>query len=573
MFSTCVFFFLLSVTILHADSSLFLTTEFIVFLLLAVLIEHIYIPNKKVTLSLNFALVFAALMIIGFYPAMWISILSITFYKLIFANFEITRAIFNGAMFGTMAYIAGSTYIAFGGSTGSLVLLELVPVIAYILVSILVNHIIATWYICGVIKKADYTLTDVLYNFGWDLLTYVVSLPIGLLMVFLYSHIDILGIIIMVITLAVNSYIFRLYKKLELFHKELHSLQKTSINLIESMELDDVLKSITESCETLFETKRCAIWMYQNERLELTLIDGSSPEKNHFLNEGEGIVGKAVQSKSPILVENIFSQEWQEDSLIEGVYQEQPSAIAVPLTFYNQVIGAISLSRDGISDTLEREELSQLIDIFSAQAASALSNALHHQQIENQAITDEKTNLYNYRSFYSQLDDKMKKHPEQPLTILMIDIDDFKQYNDRFGHPAGDKVLAQVANLLKENIRENDIAARYGGEEFTIILCGTRGVEAEKVAERIRSAIANYPFPGDQKTPRVKLTVSIGVGEYPKDGDNAIDIIRKADQALYLGSKERGKNRFSKFIKTTSYDNIVDFPKGVDNNDSGRGCD
>lgn len=165
-------------------------------------------------------------------------------------------------------------------------------------------------------------------------------------------------------------------------------------------------------------------------------------------------------------------------------------------------------------------------------------------RLQRLAITDGLTGLYNYRYFWEQLYQEVNRAKRHNLrvSLLMLDIDFFKHYNDTHGHPAGDDVLVTIAKLLKDNIRNIDIPARYGGEEFSIILVETDKQAAHFVAEKIRALIEEYPFQYEDGQPNARLTVSIGVSTYPEDGDSAEALINKADQRLYR-AKQEGKNK------------------------------
>jgi diguanylate cyclase (GGDEF)-like protein len=123
----------------------------------------------------------------------------------------------------------------------------------------------------------------------------------------------------------------------------------------------------------------------------------------------------------------------------------------------------------------------------------------------------------------------------------MLDIDNFKHYNDTLGHPMGDKVLQEFGRIIKENIRKNDWACRYGGEEFAIILPNTNKEETFKFAERLRLKIEQYKFPQEEIQPQQKITASIGIATFPDDASNKDELIYKADMAM-LEAKKRGKN-------------------------------
>ena len=166
------------------------------------------------------------------------------------------------------------------------------------------------------------------------------------------------------------------------------------------------------------------------------------------------------------------------------------------------------------------------------------------EKLQKLAITDGLTKLYNSRSFYSQLESEIDRSNryQHPLTLLLLDIDHFKNYNDKFGHLEGDKVLVRFSEIIKSCLRTNDSAYRYGGEEFTVILPETAGEEAKTVAQRIRTALEAEPFtPADDEA--VTVTISIGATEYcPKEPLSAF--IRRADRAMYR-SKRRGRNMVS----------------------------
>jgi diguanylate cyclase (GGDEF)-like protein len=166
------------------------------------------------------------------------------------------------------------------------------------------------------------------------------------------------------------------------------------------------------------------------------------------------------------------------------------------------------------------------------------------EKLQQLAVTDGLTELFNSRHFYSQLElevDRCTRY-KHPLSLLLIDIDHFKEFNDAFGHLEGDKVLVRFSQILRSCLRANDSAFRYGGEEFTVILPETGAEEARTVAQRIRAALEAETFCPLSGRP-VSTTISIGVTEYsPMEGMDVF--IRRADQAMYL-SKQNGRNRVS----------------------------
>ncbi|HEU4616178.1 MAG TPA: diguanylate cyclase [Kofleriaceae bacterium] len=159
------------------------------------------------------------------------------------------------------------------------------------------------------------------------------------------------------------------------------------------------------------------------------------------------------------------------------------------------------------------------------------------------AVTDGLTGLYNHRHLHERLSLEVERSQRSglPLSLLRLDVDHFMQFNDTFGHPAGDEVLRQLARVLNDTRRANDVVARYGGEEFAVILVDTAKFTAAKVAERVRERVAGHDF-SDAAQRAGKISVSIGVATFPDDGTDAEALVRAADTALYA-AKRAGRNR------------------------------
>ena len=173
----------------------------------------------------------------------------------------------------------------------------------------------------------------------------------------------------------------------------------------------------------------------------------------------------------------------------------------------------------------------------------------------NAAITDKLTDLHNHSYFKHYMENEVRRcaRQNQPMTLVMIDIDDFKKYNDTYGHPAGDTLLRLFGMMLKNSIREIDLAARYGGEEFAVVLPYTNRENARRTVERILGDIRNCSFSESPSMTRERKTASLGIACYPEDGDTVADLIEHADKALYQ-AKRSGKNRACFFDEINSTD-------------------
>jgi diguanylate cyclase (GGDEF)-like protein len=172
-----------------------------------------------------------------------------------------------------------------------------------------------------------------------------------------------------------------------------------------------------------------------------------------------------------------------------------------------------------------------------------IQKALEHARTRRLASTDGLTEVYNHRTFQERLSQEIARADRyrRPLSVLMIDVDHFKVYNDTCGHPQGDIVLQDLARLLREMSRTSDTVARYGGEEFALILPETDSVGAQKIAQRLREQVEGYAFPGKEIMPGGTLTISIGVATHAPAGSKDA-LLQAADTALYTAKRE-GRNR------------------------------
>lgn len=195
-------------------------------------------------------------------------------------------------------------------------------------------------------------------------------------------------------------------------------------------------------------------------------------------------------------------------------------------------------------------DLDQMLTITSGDEFEELSRSFNrmsralkakHAELETLATTDPLTGLANRRRFYEFIDEEVARNQRYGgfFAICSVDIDFFKNYNDEFGHMAGDAALKEIADILQNNVRDSDLAARVGGEEFSLVLAAQGREEAQAVVMRLLQAVRTHKF---SLTPGVKLTVSAGVAVYPEDSDSAELVIKKSDDALYQ-AKNEGRDR------------------------------
>ncbi|MFI5258323.1 MAG: diguanylate cyclase [Candidatus Limnocylindrales bacterium] len=222
---------------------------------------------------------------------------------------------------------------------------------------------------------------------------------------------------------------------------------------------------------------------------------------------------------------------------IPGTPAEEESLIVVPLIIDGEVEGTLNVGRMGAGDAHFRSSEFEVAQVFAKQASIALQNAEAHQAVWTRAETDSLTGLRNRGAFEVQIAALLADRSAQPLALLMLDLDGFKAFNDRYGHPAGDALLSAVGRAMNAGVRAGDRVYRYGGDEFAVLLPVTAPGVSLEIAQRIRGAIA-----GIISAPGVPITASIGAASQPYGSATRDGLVAEADAALYR-AKESGGDR------------------------------
>ncbi|MCX7919750.1 MAG: sensor domain-containing diguanylate cyclase [bacterium] len=288
-------------------------------------------------------------------------------------------------------------------------------------------------------------------------------------------------------------------------------------------------------------TKYCAVYLF-NPHLNLLERKGSAGTPLHEeppdkIPLGEGLLGRVAETRQTMRYEWSSKDSWQTAG---GKTWLTEVTFAIPILYQNQLHGAIYLEKSGVEFQDERL-ISETIAGF---VGLALENSAVFGRSEQMAITDGLTKLFNHNYFMLRLNEffQAARRYNNALSVIMIDIDHFKVYNDTNGHPLGDIVLEEVAYLIKSNTRETDLAARYGGEEFGLILQQTDLSGACVVAEKIRAAVESHRFHNEEKQPNGNLTISVGVATLTEHTSSAEQLLKDADEQLYM-AKHSGRNK------------------------------
>lgn len=276
--------------------------------------------------------------------------------------------------------------------------------------------------------------------------------------------------------------------------------------------------------------------------------DAIDPELNALIKSisidlnDDNVLEEALSSGTPLNVKTIDITD-STQKLFFDYFQMQAFAI-IPLLNQGNEIGVLIIDNLVNNNPITEEDIDSVIPLAN-QAAIAIEHANLYEQIESMALQDNLTGLLNQRSFENQSTIHFHNaiHKGVPLSIIIFDIDSFKHYNDTNGHLLGNEVLMSLGSILKETVRNQDLAFRFGGEEFIVILPNTTEENGLFIGERIRKRIEEADFPQQEKQPKGTLTVSVGVASTETNKFQSLShLIEAADHALYK-AKELGRNQ------------------------------
>jgi diguanylate cyclase (GGDEF)-like protein len=317
---------------------------------------------------------------------------------------------------------------------------------------------------------------------------------------------------------------------------------------INSVEPDEAYATILRHSTELLRSERASLLLFDESANELQVKAAVGPRakaaRDVRVRFGEGVSGGVLREGRPLVVRDLDAAG-QLPAPAERKYKTA-SFISYPLVVGNRRVGVLNMTDKAGGGTYDDLDLN-LLDLLAPQMALALDRADWHQkatQFQLLSITDALTGLLNRRYLEERLSEELERSKRHrfPVSFLMLDIDNFKEYNDRFGHPAGDIALEMTAQCLKTALRTADVASRYGGEEFSVLLPQTNLAEAHIIAERIRHRVEHTSFPHRESQPGGAVTISIGISTFGAKVDTPETMIDAADQALYR-AKSRGKNR------------------------------
>jgi len=335
----------------------------------------------------------------------------------------------------------------------------------------------------------------------------------------------------------------RVYPKIKRDYDGLKILNEESSKLVSSLDMNIIAERLCEGAEKIAslqepQASQTFFFIASGKQFDLIRYTGNGTRNKTALDLRGTFINIAVENRQSIYMADMKDYR---NPVLPVSAEAIRSVIVLPLIYESRLLGLFVMS-SGKTDFLDTFQI-ELLKVMSNQAASSIANANLHAEIEKLATTDGLTGLFNHRVFQEKLSEELKRlsRYSEPTSLLLTDIDFFKKVNDTYGHPVGDFVLKEVSKIIRETIRDVDVAARYGGEEFAAILPLTDGEGAKNIAERLRKAVMSQSFDISHIGP-IKITLSIGVATTSSDCKTKEELIEKADRALYH-AKHNGRNR------------------------------
>jgi diguanylate cyclase (GGDEF)-like protein len=329
-----------------------------------------------------------------------------------------------------------------------------------------------------------------------------------------------------------------LYEDAQQRLKELETLRLASITLTSSLNLHKVLDTLLEfTLEIIDKALNTHIFLYEDDKLEFGAAlwaDGKQGSVFAHPRPG-GLTYTTARRGELIKVDDI-----QDHPLFETAPKSwQGSIIGLPLKFGDRIVGVMTLAHPE-TNAFSEDEI-RFLRLLGDQAAVAIENARLHNLVDQQAHTDTLTGLPNRRALEEQFEKELHRslRYNHNFSLVIIDIDQFKAINDRYGHPTGDEFLQQLSNRMKQSLRSMDFLVRYGGDEFALLLPETNGEAAHQIAARLEEAVRSFTFPVGEEN--LSVTISFGCATYPEEGKSLKALMDSADQRLYTAKKKRDR--------------------------------
>ncbi len=486
------------------------------------------------------AMVLSAVLLIGGPAAAWIALAACAVQSPFFRREDRGYCIFLGAAYGLSAFAAHSAWVYLVGTGTVTASPDFVDVldagasaaafIATTTVILITDHMIQ-----------NRPLSETRRYLKVEAIAIAASFPFAIFMAFAYRAFGMTAVPFLAALLLVCAYAVRMTEESRALARLLAAVEELGQASAKAVSTEAALQRFLQLACGLTPFDRAVLWLRDEATGGLT-ARAAYPEGSPLPPALDGIqemlFSRAYRRGIPMISSD------NNPSAQESSGTPPASWLVYPIMLHGQNVGIAHLIRS-ISRPFTAIDIRRLSTLVPQAALAIESARVRHLMLRlaDIATTDGLTGLMNHRRSYDALREELGRAVRygRPLAVLMLDLDAFKQFNDTYGHPHGDKLLQAVAEILRTSVRSLDPVGRYGGEEFIVILPETSREDAHALAERIRAAVESEPFDaGANRT--VRRTISIGVAAYPEDGSRPEELVERADEALYR-AKRAGRNR------------------------------
>jgi diguanylate cyclase (GGDEF)-like protein len=344
------------------------------------------------------------------------------------------------------------------------------------------------------------------------------------------------------------------FQDIALAHREIYALYEIAQALGSSLGVSDTMALISSKLSNIVPFSCCALFLYNDDTEMLRCRFATGVESDLIqtltIRNGHGLTGWVARNRRPLV-----NARPSADFEAAGQPSDQTSlrsALVCPLVFNERFIGTISVYH--VEPSVYTDDHRRLLDRISEQAAAVIYNSIVFEQTQEDSLTDPLTGLPNTRFMFMHLNRELARAErlKSEVSLLVMDLDNFKEINDTYGHHIGDRALREIAGVLRAGIRPYDICVRYAGDEFIVVLSGCGGDEAERKRIELQKAVDSLPFEPRPDRP-LKLAISIGAAIFPHDGDTYEALLATADSRMYRDKthRKRGPGRGSPIAQQT----------------------
>ncbi|SHE66641.1 sensor domain-containing diguanylate cyclase [Desulforamulus putei] len=514
-----------------------------ILIVLGILAEWMAVPFPQGYLSGGYVIVAATQLICGGAATAWVTgLVSLIGLGIANRGNPLRTTLFNSSQHVLAAAAAAFVFEQAEG--------EILPILLFTLVYFAVNHILVYFYLLP--GRRDHP--DL---FGWDALrwdgyTYLFTAPYGSLMAALYLKMGVSWALVLFLPVLAAQLIFRKYVHMELSNRELTALFQVARRLRVSNEPDTFFNQILQESRRIVPFHTAVIFFWSQERQLFLPGAAQGPWQDEMCNvavaPGEGLVGQVVESKEPVVIDDVRAMDSPADA---GPFRRFRSVLVVPLLARGEVTGVLALGN--MHPCAYEEKHVQMISIIGGQAGIVLANDMLVEKIRHLSVTDRLTEFLNHRQFYHRAVKEMMRSQAagEPASLLLVNIDNMRVFNSRYGHGAGDAVIQMVAAVLRDVTRPADLLGRYGGGELAVLAPGCDTAAALKLAEQIRVEVRDCRLVPEESKQQVRVTVSVGVATFPQDTADPDQLFFGAEKAV-ARAKELGRDRsiaYSQLVK------------------------